>query len=187
MWLRLCVCWAFRHFRFYLKLTRKILLYPLGDSAWLPHFTVTTVALLSLLLVLRVSSLVYRVIHKSLRDFRPLRYSSRDGHAQRGACQHVCGRNLITGLTSAASRKVDISSTCMLGQKFEVSLPLLTCSPSAWPSRLLYRRGRKSRRDLWITLYLLLIMYSSSWLATRFDFQDHLLGTLKFEKSSHFS
>jgi hypothetical protein len=29
----------------------------------------------------------------------------------------------------------------------------LTWSLSAWPSRLLYRRGRKSRRDLWITLY----------------------------------
>ena len=26
--------------------------------------------------------LIYRVIHKSLRDFRPLRYSSRDGHAE---------------------------------------------------------------------------------------------------------
>jgi hypothetical protein len=25
---------------------------------------------------------MYRVIHKSLRDFRPLRYSSRDGHAE---------------------------------------------------------------------------------------------------------
>ena len=24
----------------------------------------------------------YRVIHKSLRDFRPLRYNSRDGHAE---------------------------------------------------------------------------------------------------------
>ena len=24
----------------------------------------------------------YRIIHKSLRDFRPLRYSSRDGHAE---------------------------------------------------------------------------------------------------------
>ena len=32
----------------------------------------------------------YRVIHKSLRDFRPLRYSSRDGHAEG---EHV---NLIT-------------------------------------------------------------------------------------------
>jgi hypothetical protein len=38
--------------------------------------------------------------------------------------------------------------------KTGVSIPLLTCSPSAWPSRLLYRRGRKSRRDLWITLYI---------------------------------
>jgi hypothetical protein len=26
--------------------------------------------------------LMYRVIHKFLRDFRPLRYSSRDGHAE---------------------------------------------------------------------------------------------------------
>ena len=30
---------------------------------------------------------IYRVIHKSLLDFRPLRYSSRNGHAGRGACQ----------------------------------------------------------------------------------------------------
>jgi hypothetical protein len=68
---------------------------------------------------------------------------------------------LITGLTSAAWRwiksaaspRVDISSTCKVGQKLGVSLPLLTCSPSAWSSRLLCRRGRKSRRDLWITLY----------------------------------
>ena len=110
----------------------------------------------------------YRVIHKSLRDFRPLRYSSRDGHAEgenvnRGrdtpsfypnlqvldistiddaadinpannSChtvRSVCGRNLITGLTSAASPRVDISSPCKVGQKLGVSLPLLTCSPSA--------------------------------------------------------
>ena len=69
---------------------------------------------------------------------------------------HTCivyGRNLIIGLTSTASPRVDISSTCKVGQKLGVSLPLLTCSPSAWPSRLLYRRGRKTRRDLWITLY----------------------------------
>jgi hypothetical protein len=25
---------------------------------------------------------IYRVIHKPLRDFRPLRYSSRDGHTE---------------------------------------------------------------------------------------------------------
>jgi hypothetical protein len=133
----------------------------------------------------------YRVIHKSLRYFRPLRYSSRDGHTEgehvnrgrdtRSFCRtlqvldmstlgeatdvnrvikflphtcNVCGRNLITGLTSAASPRVDKSSTCKVGQKLGVSLPLLTCSPSAWPFRLLYRRGRESRRDLWITLYI---------------------------------
>jgi hypothetical protein len=134
---------------------------------------------------------LYRVIQKSLRDFRPLRYSSRDGHTEgehinRGRdtqsfcpnlqvlymstlgdavdvnpvirfLPHTCnvwGRNLITGLTSAASPSVDITSTCKVGQKLGVSLPLLTCCPSAWPPRLLYRRGRKSRwGDLWITLY----------------------------------
>jgi len=29
-----------------------------------------------------VHQLMYRVIHKSLRDFRPLQYSGRDGHAE---------------------------------------------------------------------------------------------------------
>jgi hypothetical protein len=66
----------------------------------------------------------------------------------------VCDRNLITRLTSAASPSLAISNTCTVGQKIGVSLPLLTCSPSAWPSRLLYRRGRKSRRDLRIALYI---------------------------------
>ena len=82
---------------------------------------------------------LYMVIHKSFRHFRPLRYSSRDGHAEgehvnRGRdtpsfCPtlqvldistigdaadvnpvtkflphmlHMCGRNLIAGVTSAA-------------------------------------------------------------------------------------
>jgi hypothetical protein len=54
------------------------------------------------------------------------------------------------------SSRVDISNTCKVGQKLGVSLPLLTCSTSAWPSRLRHRRGRKSRRDLWLTLYILL-------------------------------
>jgi hypothetical protein len=40
----------------------------------------------------------------------------------------VCGRNFITRLTSAASPRVDISSTCKVGQKLGVSLPLLICS-----------------------------------------------------------
>ena len=105
--------------------------------------------------------LIYRVIHKSLRDFRPLRYSSRHGHAEgdhvnRGrdtpifcpilhvidmstlgdeadvnpvikflphTC-NVCGRNLITGLTSASSPRVDISITCKVGQKLGGCLTL---------------------------------------------------------------
>ena len=178
----------------------------------------------------------YRVIHKSVRDFEPLWYSSRDGHTEGdvnrgrdtpsfcptlqvldmstlgdaadvnpvikflphtlhmcGTCKvgqkfgvslllltcsplawpsrllyrrgrksrrdlwitlRVCGRNLIRVLTSAASPRVDISKTCKVEQKFGVSLPLFTCSPSAWPSRILYRRGRKFRRDLRITLYI---------------------------------
>ena len=75
--------------------------------------------------------LLYRIIHKSLRNFWNRMLNNRYRH----------------------SRK-DISSTCKVGQKLGVSLPLLTCSPSAWPSRLLYHRGRKSRRDLWITLYI---------------------------------
>jgi hypothetical protein len=62
----------------------------------------------------------------------------------------VCGRNLITGLTFAASPRVDVSSTCKVGQKLGVPLPLFTCSPWAWLSRLLYRRCRKSWKDLWI-------------------------------------
>ena len=61
----------------------------------------------------------------------------------------ACARNVCQ-----EPSEVNISSTFKVGQKLGVSLPLLTCSPSAWPSRLLYRRCRKSRRDLWITLYI---------------------------------
>jgi hypothetical protein len=139
-------------------------------------------ALLNLLDELK--SELYRVIHKSLRDFRPLRYSSRDGHAKgehvnRGRdtpsfCPTLQVLDMSTlgdatdvnpvikflphtvnhWLASAASPRVDISSTCKVGQKLGVSLPLLTWSPSAWPSRLPYRRVRKSEKDLWITLYV---------------------------------
>jgi hypothetical protein len=65
---------------------------------------------------------------------------------------------LITGLISAASPRLHISSTCKVGQKLGVSLPLLKCSLSAWPSRLLYRKGRKCWRDLWITLHTWLFL-----------------------------
>jgi hypothetical protein len=41
----------------------------------------------------------------------------------------LCGRNLITGLTSAASPRVDISSTCKVGQKLGVSPPPVDMLP----------------------------------------------------------
>jgi len=51
-----------------------------------------------------------------------------------------------------ASRKRDVARLVQ-----RVPLPLLTYSTSAWPSWLLYRRGRKSQRDLWVTLYSALL------------------------------
>ena len=47
----------------------------------------------------------YRVIHKSLRDFRPLRYGSRDGHVQG---EHV-------------NRRRDTPSFCPILQVFDMS------------------------------------------------------------------
>jgi hypothetical protein len=79
----------------------------------------------------QVIFVLYRVIHKSLRNFRTRLPNNQDRQSRNG-----------------------ISTTCKIRQKLGVSLPLLTCSPSAWPSRLLYRRGRTSRKDLWITLCL---------------------------------
>jgi hypothetical protein len=32
--------------------------------------------------IMSITGAIYRVIRKSLRDFRPLRYSNRDGHAE---------------------------------------------------------------------------------------------------------
>jgi hypothetical protein len=120
--------------------------------------------------------LQYRVIHKSLRNFRnPLRNNqdrhSRNEHINRlrispkfffllcvcvlGAVAYLqvlpLGGSLdetwrgqgirkssvswnlpkLPNLTSAASPRVDISSTCKVGQKLGVSLPLLTYSASA--------------------------------------------------------
>jgi hypothetical protein len=60
------------------------------------------------------------------------------------------------------------------------TLPLLTCSPSAWPSRLLYRRGQKSRRDLWITLYIIRCNY-----IVYFHFPT-VLGTVFYKDKEEF-
>ena len=107
----------------------------------------------------------YRLIRKSLRDFRPLRYNSWDGHAER---EHV-NRGRDTPNFCPTLQVLDMST---LGDAADINpvikfLPHtlhvcgrnMTCSPSAWPSRLLYRRGRKSRRDLRITLYICFKLY----------------------------
>ena len=78
--------------------------------------------------------LSYRVSHKSLRDFRPLRYSSRDGHAEG---EHV-------------NRRRDTPSFCP-------TFYLLMCSFLLCLSWLLRSRVRKFQRDLWITLYMNII------------------------------
>jgi hypothetical protein len=48
----------------------------------------------------------YRVTHKSLRDFRPLRYSSRDGHAEG---EHV-NRERDTIVFCRTLQMIDIST-----------------------------------------------------------------------------
>jgi hypothetical protein len=53
-------------------------------------------------------ALLYRVIHKSLLDFRPRRYSSRDGHAEG---QHV-------------NRRRDTASFCPTLQVLDMSFLL---------------------------------------------------------------
>ena len=103
---------------------------------------------------------IYRVIHKSLRDFRRLRYSVRDGHAEG---EHV-NRRRDTPNFCPTLQVLDMST---LGDAADVNpvikfLPhtLHVCGRNlltgtlALPSRPLYRRGQKSRRGLWITLYI---------------------------------
>jgi hypothetical protein len=74
---------------------------------------------------------IYRVIRKSLRDVRPLRYSSRDGHAEG---EHV-------------NRGRDTPIFCP-------TLQVLIWSFLLCLSWLLCSRFRKFRRDLQITLYI---------------------------------
>jgi hypothetical protein len=75
---------------------------------------------------------IMRVIRKSLRDFRPLRYSSRDGHAEG---DHV-------------NRGRDTPGFCPTVQ-------VLICSFLLCLSWLLHSRVRKFRTDLWIALWIL--------------------------------
>ena len=89
------------------------------------------------------------VVHEIRAEWLPVRCETKRPAGAIGRDCRACARNVCQ-----EPSEVNISSTCKVEQKNGVSLPLLTCSPSAWPSRLLYRRGRKSRRDLRITLYI---------------------------------
>jgi len=88
------------------------------------------------------------VVHEIPAEWLPVRCETKRPAGAIGRDCRACARNICQ-----EPSEINISSTCKVGQKLGVSLHLLTCSPSAWLSRLLYRRGRKSRRDLWITLY----------------------------------
>ena len=57
----------------------------------------------------------YRVIHKSLRDFRPLQYSSRDGHAEG---EHV-NRGRDTPIFCPTLQVLDMST---LGDAADINL-----------------------------------------------------------------
>ena len=89
-------------------------------------------------------SSVWRILRKRLRD----KGSWRQSLLSTAKCCNACCRNLITGLTSAASPRVHISSTCKVGQKLGEILYLLICSFLPCLSWLLRSRVRKSRRDL---------------------------------------
>jgi hypothetical protein len=57
---------------------------------------------------------IYRVIHKYLRDFRPLRYSSRDGHAEREYVNR--GRD-----TPSFCPTLQVHDMCTLGDAADVN------------------------------------------------------------------
>ena len=104
---------------------------------------------------IKISS-IYSVIRKSLRDFRPLRYISWDGHAEG---EHV-------------NRGRDTPSFCP-------TFFLLICSFLLCLSWLLRSRVRKFRRDLWITLYLLLTFFIP-FLKTRGNIWESMVQSQTF-------
>ena len=100
---------------------------------------------------------LYRVIHKSLWDFQPLWYSSQNGHAE----GEYGNRGRDTPTFCLTLQVLDMST---LGDAADVN-PVIkflphtcnVCGRNLIISRLLYRRVRNSRRDLWITLYLFVV------------------------------
>ena len=78
----------------------------------------------------------------------------------------------LKGSVSTEGETLEIS---VLSYRCSICPPLVT-RPATWPSRLLYRRGRKSQRDLWITLYISLIKKKG---------KDFLYAPLKVELQIH--
>jgi hypothetical protein len=64
--------------------------------------------------LVQICGIIYRVIHKSLRDFRLLRYSSRDGHAEG---EHV-NRGRDTTIFCPTLQVLDM---CKLGDAADVN------------------------------------------------------------------
>jgi hypothetical protein len=91
---------------------------------------------------------IYRVIHKSLRHFRPLRYSSRDGHAEG---EHV-NRGRDTPSFCPTLQVLDMSTLGDTKKRGDI-LYLLICSFQLCLSWLLHSQVWKFQRDLQITLY----------------------------------
>jgi hypothetical protein len=105
-----------------LSYTRHVKSYNLFNKKPLMLLVIITVTLLGSHKA-RIS--IYRVIHKSVRDVRPLRYSSRDGHAEG---EHV-------------NRGRETPNFCP-------TLQVLICCFLLCLSWLLCSRVRKFRRDL---------------------------------------
>ena len=88
--------------------------------------------------------IMYRVIQKSLRDFRPLRYSSRDGHAEG---EHVNrGRD-----TPSFCPTLQVLDTSSLGDAADVN-PVIKFLPHTC--------------NVWITLYVFLSLTAEFQLKT---------------------
>jgi hypothetical protein len=112
--------------------------------------------------------------------------------ASTARCCNVCGRNFITGLTSAASPRVDISSTCKVGQNLGVchSVDMLLFGMTILatiPQRSEIPEGRMN--------YTVFIMVLLARVAQRFDSCEGCPGfapcklpslfKLSFETSEH--
>ena len=120
----------------------------------------------------------YRVIHKSLRDFRPLRYSSRDGHAEG---EHV-NRGRDTPSFCPTLQVLDMST---LGDAADVKLAILAnykaqnaslspvhamfrhdcpiaVKPASTPRRLLDQKKKKLGEILYLLICSFLLCLS--WL-----------------------